>query len=430
MYVNSPHLSTNGTLSVTSVLEARAGDEYFPSIADALSASTILNASTAKLSGHTVRSGMMNGIVGYKQYSDTTYSCSYRSYRSSGRVQTVYSYGTGFSAINNQIALGFQGFFDNGYDEYTGYLNPGGSSLAWQAVLNRAVMSNMYNQAITECRIKAQSMKIDVSESLSGVKRTVLMVAERTSQVLNAWNAARKGDVRGVIKHLNLNRSWRNLPRTVSGLWLELQYGWLPLLNDIAAGIAVVNDRLNPVPNPKQFVVVRRLNRGLILPDPSKSAEFIWEDAEKSSHAESSIEVKYRFRVRDDFWAYLNSLNVLNPAYLAWVSLPFSFVVDWLLPVASWLQALTATIGLEFTSGYSTLRSWGGSTVKASLRNTGAYQRVLTIGSSQASVEVGYMGRIAYSSFPFPLPYFKFPFSSDRRVASAIALSVQTGKHR
>lgn len=47
----------------------------------------------------------------------------------------------------------------------------------------------------------------------------------------------------------------------------------------------------------------------------------------------------------------LNGLGLLNPALLWWELLPYSFVVDWFLPVGDVLTSLTAGIGMDGVVG-------------------------------------------------------------------------------
>jgi hypothetical protein len=52
--------------------------------------------------------------------------------------------------------------------------------------------------------------------------------------------------------------------------------------------------------------------------------------------------------------AEMSSLGLINPAEIVWELLPYSFVVDWFVPVSAWLSALTADVGFSFlTGGYS-----------------------------------------------------------------------------
>jgi hypothetical protein len=57
------------------------------------------------------------------------------------------------------------------------------------------------------------------------------------------------------------------------------------------------------------------------------------------------------------------SSGITNPLLIGWELVPFSFVVDWFLPVGGWLESLDALLGYT-TAGYSssllTRISWVG----------------------------------------------------------------------
>lgn len=44
-----------------------------------------------------------------------------------------------------------------------------------------------------------------------------------------------------------------------------------------------------------------------------------------------------------------NQLGLINPATVAWEVVPFSFLVDWFLPVSRFLESQTDTLGLSIT---------------------------------------------------------------------------------
>ena len=52
-----------------------------------------------------------------------------------------------------------------------------------------------------------------------------------------------------------------------------------------------------------------------------------------------------------------NQLGLLNPVSLAWELVPWSFVVDWVLPIGSVLSALSAPAGLIFIDGSLSART-------------------------------------------------------------------------
>jgi len=50
----------------------------------------------------------------------------------------------------------------------------------------------------------------------------------------------------------------------------------------------------------------------------------------------------------------MSQTGFLNPINLVWEILPFSFVVDWFLPIGPYLEAASAFNGLEFVDGSQT----------------------------------------------------------------------------
>jgi hypothetical protein len=437
MYTPAPHVNGNGTLSVQRTIYARSG-VWSNSYADALRDAFIPTFTGSAPSGQTVRASCQNGTIGYKKYRPTDYSAIYRTWTASGYVTDIIRdipIRNRWQSRGYMIGLGYTGFQSTGLNDYLEFYDHSGSSAQPEALYNRFVMANLLNRAISECRQKAANQQMDLAEALTGLPQTVLRVAQRASQVLKAWNHARKGNWTGAVSALGINpskvhQSLKN--KSLASAWLEIQYGWRPLLSDIYSGMALANDLLNPQVNPKQLHVVRRLSETYWGRNPSDFVATQWTGLQVSTAGTASVEVRYDYRISDSTIAFLNSLSVLNPLYVGWVAVPFSFVVDWLIPVGDWLQSLSSTLGLQFVSGYSTRRSFGRATASATGRaELGPSNPTLyRAGSTSAAAELCRITRIAYTSWPWPVPYIRFPFSSDERVANAIALITTSRKHR
>jgi hypothetical protein len=126
-----------------------------------------------------------------------------------------------------------------------------------------------------------------------------------------------------------------------------------------------------------------------------------------------------RFRISDPLQAFLAQTGFTNPVNLAWELLPFSFVVDWFLPIGPYLEALSAFDGLTLLDGSQT--QFTRELADASHHNEQiSYLNPLTITSehSEYSSVALKLDRIKITSFPSPT----FP-----ELKNGLASNVQKG---
>lgn len=69
------------------------------------------------------------------------------------------------------------------------------------------------------------------------------------------------------------------------------------------------------------------------------------------------VEVRYvlQYRVANAMLSELQKLGLTNPMEIAWESMPWSFVVDWVLPIGNWIRSLSSEAGLVFEGGVKTV---------------------------------------------------------------------------
>lgn len=437
MYVSSPYRAEAGTTTVLVTQNVRmTSTDISNTEGEAIAKKDNFTYAFARLSRVSRRELMSSGRTGYKSFNNTSYKAYYRNSRANGHV---YRLKVGTTSYNNgkflceaiPFGIGWTGEFNtSGYNDESVYLDPYGSSLHVIALANRAVIWNNINQCEAEAKLKLLRDQFDMAEFLSGLPDTVRMIAEQTMRFIYAWRNVRNGNFRVAAKFLGITRKNLNF-KTASSAWLEFQYGWKPILSDIVGGMAYVNKLLNePGPHVK---VTRRTFKTLTYRKLEPNT--VWLDTSCKTEAWTSCEVKFKGRISEPNIALLNSLALLNPAYSAWVSTPFSFVIDWMIPVGNWLQALTSSLGLDFISGYRTMRTHG--TISATVTKPGlnrdppsiaVYKR--DFGSASCNIGVAWIDRFKYSAWPIPKLYFRFPFSSNERIASAIALTRSTVRLR
>lgn len=125
-------------------------------------------------------------------------------------------------------------------------------------------------------------------------------------------------------------------------VWLELQFGWKPLVEDLQK---VAYALARNYANEKQWTYGR-----VSAKDSSLSYGFGKRSVDGSyldSNGQLSACSRYRYRIVDDEKVRAQAIGVTNPAVLAWDLIPFSFVVDWFVPVNKFLNSLTAFRGIE-----------------------------------------------------------------------------------
>lgn len=283
-------------------------------------------------------------------------------------------------------------------------------------------MENCRRRGIVECKQKMLESKMDLAETLVDIDKTVLSIAEAAWKAFKAFQFARKGNWKAAAETLGLARkSWN--PKTIADGWLSMQYGWLPLLSDIYSGVEVVKDILSD-PLAHHTYAMRRTSDGLWSGKPNGDPNE-WLDQKSVGDATVEVETKFRFRVNDAVLAYITGFKLSNPLYVAWVAAPLTFIVDWFLPVGDWLDSLTATHGLKFVDGYQTTKTYASVTVSGVKRITWRHiwTEVRPVQQARSIVEVACIERSVFTGWPMSLTFFKFPFSSPQRIASAIALT-------
>lgn len=125
--------------------------------------------------------------------------------------------------------------------------------------------------------------------------------------------------------------------------WLALQYGWLPLIED-AHGAAEMLAHLLDTPL-KMEVRVRRNAGGYgtgKIPIPQYVGKYQL-TRPKVHYIRSFKQIIAILREKD----VAKLTGLMDPASIAWETLPWSFVVDWFIPIGNWLEARGVVSALE-----------------------------------------------------------------------------------
>jgi hypothetical protein len=199
--------------------------------------------------------------------------------------------------------------------------------------------------------------------------KTFAMIGSTAKRIAGVLKSFKRGDPVGALNALGIgggkhqrslnrkaNSARRNgtLDKFMSDSWLEVKYGWKPLLSDIEASAkAAATDWSN---KPSDIRVSGSgqiefpLNTFSLLSNP-----FVYGGGH-SGRISRYVKYVVFVRVLDPNLRNYNSLGLLNLGEVAWELIPYSFVFDWFAPVGSFIAAQTAFFGTQFVSGS---KSWG-----------------------------------------------------------------------
>ena len=269
---------------------------------------------------------------------------------------------------------------------------------------------NTRNRLATELMLKVKDSRASYGEALAESRKTINHLAKTATSLLQAYRAARRGNWNGVSRALGVTNRKFFSGQSASSRWLEYQYGWLPLMGDIADSMNLIDQGFRKKAQIASSVRVLKDRAG----PPNMPA---WH-SQCTGSSEVSYKAKVFYRVNDSSLARINAVGLLNPLLIPWELMPFSFVIDWFLPVGNVLDALTATVGVDFIDGFYSTRV-------VSNYDASPVPKVGTSGCTKNSMSVhtsvsGYR-RWRMTGFPLPGLYVKSPFST-KHALSALAL--------
>lgn len=301
--------------------------------------------------------------------------------------------------------------------------------------------SSVLRKATNKLLSNLKNQKINIAQAFAEREQTVKTVAGAAQTIAKTLFNLKKGNFSGAAKALGINPPKRGQRRfnkafandaanAVGDGWLSLEYGWKPLLRDVygaaeeLAQASVGSENRNSIfsrssgSSRKDLTTVQR-----VVNTTSGWSGYDTTLRECKGFYAARLGVVY---VRSSApVSSLARIGVSNPALLAWELMPYSFVVDWFLPIGNWLGNLDATAGLQFHSGFTTTIlkvEQVSSRLQGISRADGLASRDTHINESRYYTS---MVRSAMNSFPSaPAPAFKNPISMSH-MASAMALLKQ-----
>lgn len=249
------------------------------------------------------------------------------------------------------------------------------------------------------------------------------MITDSATRIYQALRRVRKGDVdgaalaltgakaqfAGVISKTTSKRASQN----IASNWLALQYGWLPLLKDVENAAQFLAHHYNvPLQKVVRVSAKTRIGGGSSSTAPSEVTAMKLYPFER-------VSIKAIIREKD----VVQLAGLQDPLSLAWELLPYSFVVDWFIPIGNWLSARSLSSAVDGV--FVTSTKLQNTTVGMTSLN-GLHQ-----GDIPSYIDTTiHFTRSVSNSLQVPLPEFK-PFAkiaSAKHCINAVALLVNLTK--
>lgn len=209
-----------------------------------------------------------------------------------------------------------------------------------------AIISYVMNAAIAE----AKSSTFDILTTMAEVGKTREMIYSRAKSVVdigtrtaNKTTARMRPRPKGRKSLASWGHEWAS---RFNGYWLEARYGWRPLIGEIGNGVQYVQEMFNE----------DRMNesKAKASEDISASATNTYTGSLRKIYSTASRSGTRTYRGYALAVGDFNKLPQVQPVTTAWEIVPYSFVVDWFVDIASFLQASTPIPGVDIrASGYS-----------------------------------------------------------------------------
>jgi hypothetical protein len=274
-------------------------------------------------------------------------------------------------------------------------------------------------KALIGARNELKNSKVNLGVAFGERKQTARLLGDTAIRLAKSLRALKSGKIRRAMDELGIT-SRRREPRgsNVPKKWLELQYGWKPLLSEVYGAAEALNER----PQGDWRVTVKATRKENIKYNTSHNGIDMFYGS-----CEGYIGSFVRIDALPSNLALIKlaSLGVTNPLLVGWELVPFSFVVDWMLPIGGYLESLDALLGYSSSGTYASYSAF----MKIKITDKGRSGQVTSVFSSDnnwiGTKEVVKLIRTTSSGVSFPsFPRIKDPLSLGH-MANGLSLLAQ-----
>jgi hypothetical protein len=178
-------------------------------------------------------------------------------------------------------------------------------------------------------KIKGHSFNAAVTVSQAG--QLASMVTSNLSKLGRSVMALKHGDFAGAARCLGASpRPSKLKANDIGGRWLELQYGWLPSLSDTYEAAKAYESISNGPAKSRFSAKEEHKSTKTYLSSTINGDRMV---------AKGTYSRTYTFEMYEEL-GFSRQLGLVDPLSVLWENIPYSFVVDWFLPIGDYLSVL------------------------------------------------------------------------------------------
>lgn len=225
-------------------------------------------------------------------------------------------------------------------------------SLSWNPLIQKA-----YDRLKAEVGPESAMWAVNFLE----YKKSLSMATERAISFYQAFRALRRWDLPQVFDKLTISpsrgRKAVSRRKSLANNWLELHFGWVPLVQDIGNTIDILQQ-----PVKSRNIKGSASGSGvydLTIPSEGQNPNawhpnfLTWRSYDHLIYRQK-VKMGARVVVTNPNLLLANQLGFVNPMQVIWESIPFSFVLDWFTNVGSFLSQGTDFLGLDLENPWTT----------------------------------------------------------------------------
>jgi hypothetical protein len=230
----------------------------------------------------------------------------------------------------------------------TGNFGTGGSGTfaprgAWS--VNPLLDANDQIKLVNKLREKLQGSDFNAAVFVAEFGESMRMIGDTAIRLAKVLFHLKRGDLIGASRSLFEGASRKPLARhdwqkmkpgvatakQTATWWLEVQYGWRPLLQDVQGAAEMVAHACSVPFSQTYRTSVRKVEEYTLS----------WDFPGNYGCKRECYRVHRRGVIAKivETQSTLAQLGLLDPLTVAWELLPFSFVADWFIPIGQWIEA-------------------------------------------------------------------------------------------